>query len=107
MGTSAKVVMLASANAFRIERCKAHGAELIMVDDAGAGFELVERIQESEGRAFVHPFDGIHTSLGTATLGLELCEQVPDLDAVIVPIGGGGLASGVAAAVKLLHATLR
>jgi threonine dehydratase len=49
----------------------------------------------------VHPFEGPLTALGTATLGLELVTQVPDLEAVVVPIGGGGLAAGVAAAVKL------
>ena len=52
----------------------------------------------------MHPFEGPRTALGTATLGLELMEQVPDLDAVIVPIGGGGLCAGVAAAVKLVAA---
>ena len=49
----------------------------------------------------MHPFEGPRTALGTATLGLEFMEQVPDLDAVVVPIGGGGLCAGVAAAVKL------
>lgn len=51
----------------------------------------------------IHPFDGPRVSLGTATLGLEFAEQVPGLDAVIVPVGGGGLASGVAAAIKQTH----
>src|SRR5690606_22963442 len=50
-----------------------------------------------------HPFEGRTTALGTATLGLELCEQLPALDAAIVPIGGGGLCAGVASAVKLLN----
>lgn len=100
-GVLAKVVMLSSANPFRVERCRAEGAELLMVDDAEQGFALVDELVQREGLAFIHPFDGPYTSLGTATLGLELCEQVPGLDAVIVPIGGGGLASGVAAAVKL------
>ncbi len=102
-GTSAKVVMISTANPFRIERCRAYGAELIMVDDAAEGFELVERIGHDEGRALVHPFEGPLTSLGTATVGMELCTAVPSLDAVIVPIGGGGLSSGVAAAVKLMQ----
>lgn len=100
-GVQAKVVMLSSANPFRIERCRAEGAELIMVDDAEQGFALVDELVQREGLAFIHPFDGPYTSLGTATLGLELCQQLPGLDVVIVTIGGGGLASGVAAAVKL------
>lgn len=102
LGLSAKVVMLRHANPFRVERCRDLGAELILVDDAREGFALVDRLVQEEARFFVHPFEGIHTSLGTATLGLEFCRQVPHLDAVIVPIGGGGLASGVAAAVKAL-----
>ncbi len=100
LGLSAKVVMLRHANPLRVELCRSFGAELILADDAQAGFALVEKLVQQEGRFFVHPFDGLHTSLGTATLGLEFCQQVPQLDAVIVPIGGGGLASGVAAAVK-------
>jgi threonine dehydratase len=71
------------------------------VDDVHRAFERVKEIETSEGRSFVHPFEGEKTALGTATLGLEICDQVPDLDAVIVPIGGGGLCAGVAAAVKL------
>ena len=66
------------------------------------GFAMVERIAAEEGRTFIHPFEGRTTALGTATLGLELCEQLPGLQAVIVPIGGGGLCAGVASAVKLL-----
>jgi threonine dehydratase len=50
----------------------------------------------------VHPFEGADVVLGTATVGLEICEQLPDLDAVIVPIGGGGLCAGISSAVKQL-----
>jgi threonine dehydratase len=107
LGLSAKVVMIASANPLRIERCKAYGAEVILAPDAHAGFATVERIAEEEGRALIHPFEGRTTALGTATLGQELCEQLPQLDAVIIPIGGGGLCAGVASAVKLLNPSCR
>jgi threonine dehydratase len=100
LGTSAKVVMPRTANAARIEGCRAYGAEVVLVDDVHQAFARAKEIEETEGRTFVHPFEGPLTALGTATLGLELCEQAPDLDAVIVPIGGGGLCAGVAAAVK-------
>ena len=63
----------------------------------------MHRIEREEGRTFVHPFEGFHTATGTATVGLELMEQVPELDAVIVPVGGGGLAAGIATAVKALN----
>jgi threonine dehydratase len=101
VGASAKVVMIASANSLRIALCQAYGAELVFAQDAHAGFALVESIVQNEGRTLIHPFEGRTTALGSATLGLELCEQAPTLDAVIIPVGGGGLCAGVASAVKL------
>ena len=101
-GVSAKVVMIATANPLRVALCRSYGAEIVFAPDAHAGFATVERIAAEEGRTFIHPFEGRTTALGTATLGLELCEQVAGLEAVIVPIGGGGLCAGVASAVKLL-----
>ena len=101
LGVNAKVVMIKTANALRVELCRRYGAEIEFADNAHAGFERVKQVEAEEGRAFIHPFEGIRTALGTATLGLEFCEQVAPLDAVIVPIGGGGLCAGVASAVKL------
>jgi threonine dehydratase len=102
VGVSAKVVMFASANPLRIELCRSFGAEVVFAENAHAGFELAARLAEQEGRTLIHPFEGRTTALGTATVGLELCEQIPGLDAVIIPIGGGGLCAGIASAVKLL-----
>jgi len=102
-GTSAKVVMLASASPARIEACRAYGAELVLVDDIGEAFTRVEEIRDEEGRCLIHPFEGPNVTLGTATIGLEICEQVPGFDAVIVPIGGGGLCSGIAYVSKTLN----
>lgn len=101
-GISAKVVMFASANPLRVQLCRSFGAEVIFADTAHAGFELATRLAEQEGRTLVHPFEGRATVLGTATVGLELCEQIPGVQAVIVPIGGGGLCAGIASAVKSL-----
>jgi threonine dehydratase len=98
--TTARVVMPRTASPARIALCRALGAEVVLADDVAQAFELTQRIARDEGRTFVHPFEGPLTSLGTATLGLEFIRQAPDLDAVIVPVGGGGLASGVAAAIK-------
>ena len=100
VGTSAKVVMIMNANPLRIERCRHFGAEVVLADDVHSAFEVAEDIQEREGRYFVHPYEGADVIRGTATVGLEICEQVPDLDAVIVPIGGGGLCAGISSAVK-------
>lgn len=106
-GSTAKVVMPRSADPARIARCRRMGAEVVLVDDVHAAFREVARIEAEEGRTFVHPFEGSTTALGTATVGLELCEQVPELDAVIVPIGGGGLCAGVASAIKQLAPACR
>ena len=102
LGTTAKVVMAASANPARIARCKSYGAELLLADDVHAAFAAAHRIEQQEGRAFIPPFEGERTVLGTATVGLEFAEQVAGLEAVIIPIGGGGLCAGMATAVKLL-----
>ena len=99
LGTTAKVVMPKTASPFRIAGSRELGAEVELVDDVHIAFERVRQIEREEGRHFVHPFEGPRTALGTATLGLEFMEQAPGLDAVVVPIGGGGLAAGVAAAV--------
>jgi threonine dehydratase len=103
LGTTAKVAMPRTANPYRVGKCRELGAEVELVEDVHAAFKRVKQIEAEEGRTFVHPFEGPRTALGTATLGLELVEQVPDLEAVVVPIGGGGLCAGVAAAVKLLR----
>jgi len=100
LGTTAKVVMPRNANPFRVDACRRLGAEVELVEDVHRAFERVRQVEGEEGRTFVHPFEGPLTALGTATLGLELVEQVGTLDAVIVPIGGGGLCAGVASAVK-------
>lgn len=102
-GMSAKVVMQNNANPFRIARAKAEGAEVVLKAPGAETFGEAERLARDEGRTFIHPFDGVDTVLGTSGVGLELMEQVSDLDAVIVSVGGGGLISGVAAAVKLIN----
>jgi threonine dehydratase len=100
-------VMPKTANPYRVAKCRELGAAVELVDDVHRAFERVKQIESDEGRTFVHPFEGPRTALGTATLGLELVEQVPDVEAVIVPIGGGGLCAGVASAVKLARPACR
>lgn len=102
-GTSAKVVMLASANPMRMDMCRSFGAELVLADDVHSAFEIAEQIERSEGRFFVHPFEGPEIAAGTGTVGLEICEQNHEFDTVIVPIGGGGLIGGMANAIKQLR----
>lgn len=107
VGTSAKVVMMQGANPFRVAQVRSYGAELVLAPDVHTAFETVAAIEKDEGRTFIHPFEGRTTVLGSATAGLELARQVPELDAVIVPIGGGGLCAGVATAIKAAQPACR
>ena len=103
VGTTAKVVMPKTANPARVALCREYGAEVVLTDDVYAAFAEVKRIEKDERRTFIHPFEGELTVLGTSTVGYELCNQVEDLDAVIVPIGGGGLIAGIACAMKQMQ----
>ena len=103
VGTSAKLVMIRSANPSRVASCRAFGAEVLMADDVHQAFELAQQIRDEEGRFFVHPFEGLSVALGTGTVGLEICEQVDDFDAIVIPIGGGGLIGGISNAIKQLQ----
>jgi threonine dehydratase len=111
LGTTASVVMPKTANAFRVQVCRELGAQVELVDNVHRAFERVREIEATEGRTFVHPYEGPKTALGTASVGLEFVEQVQqagsDLDAVLVASGGGGLSAGVACAVKLLSPATR
>jgi threonine dehydratase len=100
VGVSAKVVMLRTANPLRIAAAKAYGAEVLIAPDGRTAFATAEALRQSEGRAFVHPFDGRNVILGTGGVGIEFLDQAPDLEAIVVAIGGGGLIAGIAAAVK-------
>lgn len=75
-----------------------------MYDDA---YQKALKLRDEKGYTFVHPFDDEDVIAGQGTIGLELLEQLPDLDAVIVPIGGGGLISGVAFAIKHLNPNVK
>lgn len=101
--SSAKVVMPAGASPARVALCQSYGAEVVIADDVHQAFDMVHQIETDEGRTFIHPFEGQAVALGTGTLGLEFCTQVGELDAIVIPIGGGGLCAGVATAVKQLN----
>lgn len=99
-GVNAKVIVPKTINPMRLQAIKDLGPEVMQVESIADVLDTMVKVAEEEGRTIVHPFEGENITLGTGTLGAEFIEQVPDLDAVIVPIGGGGLASGVACAVK-------
>jgi threonine dehydratase len=101
--TTAKLCMPRHASPARIAACQADGAEVLLTDTIHEAFALAHRLVEEERRTMIHPFDGPLTAEGTGTIGLELMRQVPNLDAVVVPVGGGGLCAGIAAAVKQIN----
>lgn len=92
----------------KVEATKSYGAEVCLVngvyDDA---YAEALRQRDEYGYTFIHPFDDENVIAGQGTIGLELIEQIPDMDAVIVPIGGGGLISGVAFAIKSLNPNIK
>lgn len=104
LGTTARVVMPKTANPYRVQVCRDLGADVELVENVHAAFARVREIEATEGRTFVHPYEGPKTALGTASVGMEFIDQVSAagdvLDAVIVASGGGGLSAGVACAVK-------
>jgi threonine dehydratase len=103
LGVSAKVVMHENANPARVDRARRYGAEVILAKDIAEAFATTKRIEADEGRTFVHPFEGAATVAGQGTVGLEIAEQLPQLDAVVVAVGGGGLIAGVGSAIKALQ----
>jgi threonine dehydratase len=98
-GLDALLVMWATASPAKIEATRGYGAD---VDLEAAGpetvFERLEELHAQTGRTFIHPFDDPFVIAGQGTVGLEIAEDVPDLDVVVVPVGGGGLIAGIATA---------
>ena len=108
LGVRAVIVMPDDAPAIKRRRVEADGAEIVTVGPASGDREaMASRLVEERGLVLVPPYDDDRIIAGQATVGLEIAEDVPDLAAVIVPIGGGGLAAGVAAAVRSLRPMAR
>jgi threonine dehydratase len=108
LGAPAVVVMPSDAPTVKRDRVAADGAEIVVVGTASEERKAVaERIAAERGLSIIPPYDDDRIIAGQGTIGLELVEDLPDLAAVLVPIGGGGLASGVATAVKALRPEAR
>ena len=107
-GVPVTVVMPASAVQAKVDACLGYGARVVLHGaHVGETFAEMERIRDAEGLTFVHPFDDPMVIAGNGTVGLELVEDLPAVDVVVVGVGGGGLISGVAAAVRALQPEAR
>ena len=103
-GIAATIFIPSTAPLSKIEATKRMGAQIRLIDGVyDDAYDAACVYQQESGGIFVHPFDDIDVIAGQGTIGLEILEQIPGLDAVIVPVGGGGLISGVAFAVKMLN----
>ena len=108
LGAPAVVVMPSDAPAIKRERVAADGAEVVIVGTASDERQAVaEALATERGLAIIPPFDDDRIIAGQGTVGLEIAEDLPDVALVLVPIGGGGLASGVAVAIKALRPNAR
>jgi threonine dehydratase len=107
-GVAVTVVMPAGAVRSKVEACLGYGARVVLHGiDVGDTFAEMERLRDVEGLEFVHPFDDPAVIAGHGSIGLELLEDLPDLDVVVVGVGGGGLISGVATALKEMRPGIR
>ena len=107
-GIKAVICLPDGAPISKVEATKSYGAEVCLVegvyDDA---YKKALQLRDEMGYTFIHPFDDEDVIAGQGTIALELAEQLPDLDAVIVPIGGGGLISGIAYTIKTLNPNVK
>lgn len=99
-GTDAVVVMPESAPRTKVRASRGYGAEVVLHGTVFDAFDRAMELSRQEGYTFVHPFDQPEIVAGQGTVGLEVLEDLPEVDAVVVPVGGGGLLGGIALAVK-------
>jgi threonine dehydratase len=100
-GIKATVVMPAAASPAKVEASRGYGAEVVLHGDTSIqAFEKARQLEAERGLTFVHPFDDPLVCAGAGTTGLELVEQIEDVDVVVIPIGGGGLIGGMLPAIK-------
>ena len=108
LGIKSVICMPEGAPILKVEATRGYGAEVVLVpgiyDDAA---REAERLSKEEGYTFAHPFNDPYVIAGQGTIGLEILEQVPDVEQIVVPIGGGGLISGVAVAVKSMRPNVK
>ncbi len=106
-GAAVTVVMPAGAPRSKLDAARGFGAEIIIHDDPTTIFDRLAEVRDERGLTFVHPFDDAEIMAGAGTVGLEIIEDLPDIDAVVVPIAGGGLLGGIASVMKTMRPEVR
>ena len=108
LGIDAKVVMPVNANPVKLEGVRKYGGEIILCGTKSSEREAKMReIMEQENRIAIHPFDDNQVKAGQGTISLEILEDKPDISYIVVPIGGGGLISGISTAAKTLNPNIK
>ena len=103
-GVKATIVMPNITPLMKVERTKSYGAEVILHGDVyDESCEYALKLAEEKGYTFIHPFDDLDVAAGQGTIAMEIVKELPTVDVILVPIGGGGLATGVGTLAKLLN----
>ena len=104
LGVKAVICMPATTPILKVEATRAYGAEVVLYGDTfDDAYARSLELQKEKGYVYIHPFNDIQVLLGQGTVAKEIIDDCPDIDAILVPIGGGGLASGIAMATKLVN----
>ena len=103
-GVPATIVMPVTTPLIKVNRTKKYGANVILHGDVyDDAYEYARQLSEEQGLTFVHPFNDLTVATGQGTIALEILREIPDADYILVPMGGGGLSTGVAAAAKMIN----